>query len=62
VPIANRTDAIRKALEELRQSAGPEKVSRLRIVVEPTGLYHQLLTRIARSMGMRTALVTPNTW
>jgi transposase len=57
VPIANRTDSIRTTLEQIRQAAGPLNASRLRIVVEPTGLYHQLLTRIAREMGFRTALV-----
>jgi transposase len=57
VPIANRSDAIRAMLEQLRQSEGPSNAARLRIVVEPTGLYHQLLTRIARDMGFRTALV-----
>lgn len=55
--IDNRTDPIRKTLEQIRDIAGPAHVSRLRIVVEPTGIYHQLLTRIARELGYQTALV-----
>lgn len=57
VPTANRTDAIRTTLAQIRDSVGPLQASRLRIVVEPTGIYHKLLLRIARSMGFRTALV-----
>src|SRR5438270_8699718 len=55
--IANRTDAIRMALEELRARAGAVRFAQLRIVAEPAGIYHQLLMRIARSIGFRTALV-----
>ncbi|HEV8553912.1 MAG TPA: transposase [Casimicrobiaceae bacterium] len=55
--IDNRTDAIRSTLEEIRRRAGVRDASRLRVVVEPTGIYHQLLTRIARNLGYRTALV-----
>lgn len=55
--IENRTEAIRATLRSIQQSAGPSHASRLRIVVEPTGIYHQLLTRIARELGYRTALV-----
>lgn len=54
--IENRTDAIRLALQEIRERAASQ-FSRFRIVVEPTGIYHQLLTRIARELGFRTALV-----
>src|SRR5574341_1352109 len=57
VPTPNRTDAIRTTLTRIRESVGPLQASRLRIVVEPTGVYHKLLMRIARSMGFRTALV-----
>ena len=55
--IANRTEPIRNALEEIRENARTADASRLRIVVEPTGIYHQLLMRMARELGYRTALV-----
>jgi transposase len=55
--IANRTEAIRRALEDIRDRAGVTRVGRLRVVAEPTGIYHQLLLRMARSIGLRTALV-----
>jgi transposase len=56
ITIENRTAAIRSALTEIRDRAGAQ-FARLRIVVEPTGIYHQLLTRIARELGFRTTLV-----
>lgn len=55
--IDNRTEAIRRALQSMRDRAGETRRTRLRVVVEPTGIYHQLLLRIARSIGLRTALV-----
>lgn len=55
--IENRTDPIRSALADIRDRAGAAQFRRLRIVVEPTGIYHQLFTRIARELGYRTALV-----
>jgi transposase len=55
--VANRTDAIRHALQGVCDRAGVDRLRRLRVVAEPTGIYHQLLLRIARSMGLRTALV-----
>jgi transposase len=55
--IDNRSDPIRAELERIRQFATDEEVSRLQVVVEPTGIYHHLLTRIARELGFRTALV-----
>ena len=55
--VANRTEAVRDALEAIRQRAGAALFARLRVVAEPTGIYHQLLMRMARSMGFRTALV-----
>jgi hypothetical protein len=55
--IANRSDTIREALAEIRRSASAEEFSRLQIVVEPTGIYHHLMLRIARELGYRTALV-----
>lgn len=53
----NRSDPIRTELERIRNSATSDEISRLQIVVEPTGIYHHLLTRIARELGYRTALV-----
>lgn len=55
--IDNRTDAIRKALEQVQASASEQQRRRLRIVMEPTGIYYKLLIHIAREMGFRTALV-----
>jgi transposase len=55
--IPNRSDAIRRELERIRDRAGNTRAGRLRVVAEPTGIYHQLLLRIARSIGLRTALV-----
>lgn len=55
--IANRTEAIRSALEQIRDRGGAAQFPRMRVVAEPTGIYHQLLLRIARSIGFRTALV-----
>ena len=55
--VANRTEAVRDALEAIRQRAGAALFARLRVVAEPTGIYHQLLMRMARWMGFRTALV-----
>jgi transposase len=55
--VANRTDAIRRALEQIRDRAGALGFPRLRVIAEPSGIYHKLLLRIARSIGFRTALV-----
>jgi transposase len=55
--IENRSEPIRRALEDIRDRAGERRRPRLRVVAEPTGIYHQLLLRIARSVGLRTALV-----
>ena len=57
--VDNRTESIRRALESIRDRTGETRRSCLRVVAEPTGLYHQLLLRIARSVGLRTALVNP---
>lgn len=40
----------------MAQSAGYDG---LRIIVEPTGIYHQKLLQIARRLGHQTALVNP---
>ena len=55
--VDNRTDAIRTVLRRIQRRATDEQRCRLRLVVEPTGIYHKLLTHIAREMGFRTALV-----
>ena len=55
--IANRTDTITSMLADIRQRATARGIENLRIVAEPTGRYHKLLFRIARSMGFETALV-----
>jgi transposase len=52
----NRTEAIRTALLNICTRAGAQ-LGRLRVVAEPTGIYHRLLMRIARELGYRTALV-----
>jgi transposase len=57
VTLDNRSDPIRTELLRIRSSATREEISRLQIVVEPTGIYHHLLTRIARELGYHTALV-----
>lgn len=55
--IGNRTEAIRTALVDIRERASVTRFARLRVVAEPTGIYHVLLMRMARSLGFRTGLV-----
>lgn len=54
---ANRTDRILEVLTAIRQRAAAAGVDRLRIVVEPTGVYHELLLRLARQLGFETYFV-----
>lgn len=55
---ANRTEAIRSALESIRERALAAGITRLDVIVEPSGIYHKLLHRIARKMeGFGTGLV-----
>lgn len=55
--IPNRTEAITTTLLAVRERATTRGITELRVVVEPTGIYHRLLLRIARSLGFATGLV-----
>ena len=53
----NRTEPITTTLLAIREQALRHGITELRVVVEPTGRYHKLILRIARSLGFQTALV-----
>ena len=55
--IENRTPAITRTLAEIRALGLERGIEDLRVVVEPTGIYHRLLLRIAAKLGFQTALV-----
>ena len=55
--IANRTEPIIDTLTTIRTAAAARGITALRVVVEPTGIYHKLLLRIAATLGFETALV-----
>ncbi|HEX8407420.1 MAG TPA: transposase [Thermoanaerobaculia bacterium] len=55
--IENRTDAIRTTLIEIQRLAEAAGYGGLRVIVEPTGIYHKLLLRLARQLGCQTAMV-----
>jgi len=55
--IANGSEAIRSTLDSILHRAHLEGYEQLSVVVEPTGVYHRLLLRIARSLGCATHLV-----
>jgi len=55
--IPNRTEPIISTLTAIRERALARGVTELRVVVEPTGIYHKLILRIARSLGFGTGLV-----
>jgi len=55
--IANRTEQITVMLRWLSNKAKHSGFNNLRIVVEPTGNYHELLFRIATGMGLETTYV-----
>jgi len=55
--IENRTVPITRMLTEIREVALSLGIKDLRVVVEPTGIYHRLLLRIAAKLGFQTALV-----
>lgn len=55
--VPNRTAPITASLEAIRAKARERGISELQVVVEPTGRYHKLILRIARSLGFQTALV-----
>lgn len=55
--IKNRSRDIRAFLEPLIARARAAGFAQLRVVAESTGIYHELLLRIARSLGCETNLV-----
>lgn len=55
--IANRTQAITTTLVSIREKAAANGITALRVIVEPTGIYHKHLLRIAASLGFQTSLV-----
>lgn len=55
--IPNRTEDIVTTLGEIRAFASSAGFDQVRVVVEPTGVYHNLLLNLARQLGMATALV-----
>lgn len=55
--IANRTEAITSTLNSIREKAATKGITVIRVIVEPTGVYHKLLLRIAASLGFQTGLV-----
>jgi len=55
--ILNRTAEIVATLGQIRAYATREGFDQVRVVVEPTGVYHELLLNLASQMGMLTALV-----
>ena len=56
--IQNRTEEIEQLLTWLGARAKLEGYSNVRVVVEPTGVYHELLLRMARMRGMETCFVS----
>ena len=56
--IANRTEEIDLLLTWLAGRAKLEGYSNVRVVVEATGVYHELLLRMARMRGMETCFVS----
>ena len=57
----NRTEPITATLLAIREEALRCGITELRVVVEPTGRYHKLILRIARSLGFRRHSSTPAT-
>ena len=55
--IANRSIAITETLSTIRTAALAQGIERLLLVAEPTGSYHVLLFKIAKSLGFETAFV-----
>lgn len=55
--IANRSEPITSMLVAIRERAVAAGIAALCVVVEPTGIYHRLLLRIARKLGFGTGLV-----
>jgi transposase len=57
--IRNRTEEIELLLGWLGSRAKLEGYSNVRVVVEPTGVYHELLLRMVRTAGMSAASAPP---
>jgi transposase len=55
--IANRTEPITSTLLAIWERAQARGITTLRVVVEPTGIYHKLLLRIANALGFETGMV-----
>ena len=55
--IANASQPIRDLLETIRTDARQQGHDQVRVVFEPTGVYHKLLLRISRQMGLQPSLV-----
>jgi hypothetical protein len=55
--IPNRTTDIVATLGEIQTHATREGFEKVRVIVEPTGIYHNLLLDVASGMGILTALV-----
>jgi transposase len=55
--IDNGTEAITVTLASIREQANARGIAQLRVVVEPTGIYHRLILRIASRLGLLTGLV-----
>lgn len=55
--IPNRTTDIVATLGEIQALATREGFAQVRVIVEPTGIYHNLLLDVASGLGMATALV-----
>jgi len=55
----NKTLTIEKELTRFQDMAESKGYEGLRIIAEPTGVYHKKLFRTARKMGHKTAIVNP---
>ena len=55
--IANRTEPITSTLLSIWERAQARGITHLRVIVEPTGIYHKLLLRIAVAHGFETGMV-----
>jgi transposase len=55
--IPNRTEPITTTLLAIRERAAARGITALRVVVEPTGIYHKILLQIANALGFQTGLV-----
>lgn len=55
--VANRTEVITSTLLAIWERAQTRGMTGLRVIVEPTGIYHKLLLRIAADLGFETGMV-----